>query len=114
MSDSLTCRGRNGRPVKEYLTLADAQSAADYVKTRHKNNMIPYQCARCGRWHLSPASRHTPSQTCACIDHNGKAKESYQTEADAKKRAAIIYREKGVSLSVYPCPLGNGYHLTSR
>ncbi len=69
--------------------------------------MVAYECARCAHWHLCPEDRHTPSWPC---ERCGKA--AYESEKGAERRAAIRWTEGGVTLSVYPCPVGDGYHLT--
>lgn len=69
--------------------------------------MLPYQCERCNLWHLSPKNRMTPSNYCTSC-----GKQGYDTEADARGRAAISKQEKKVELSVYQCPWGNGWHLS--
>ena len=110
---STTCFNRKGKPLTEYYTESDAQEGADYANKLHRNNLTPYRCDKCGLWHLSPQNRQTPSRKCnICKDRNGKPKELYFFEQDAKQRAKILYKEQGVSLSVYECPNGDGWHLT--
>ena len=41
-----------------------------------------------------------------------KHKDLYESEADAGKRAAILKKEEGISLTVYKCPYEDGWHLT--
>ncbi|TKB03365.1 hypothetical protein E5672_10010 [Alteromonas portus] len=111
---SETCFGKvSGKPLTQYYDEAEAQGAADYCKEHYDNDLIPYQCAKCDLWHLSPKSRQTPSQKCSrCIGGYGVEKESYRTKLEARKRANIIYDEQGVILRVYKCKYGNGWHLT--
>ena len=47
-----------------------------------------------------------------CHGCDGKAKDVYKTEFDAQQRARHIRLTRGTSLRVYPCPSGNGWHLT--
>ncbi|MDA3925350.1 MAG: hypothetical protein PF904_11700 [Kiritimatiellae bacterium] len=113
---STTCfNQRNGKPLSEYSSEVEAEGAAIYVNSQHRTNLAPYQCSRCGQWHLSPKNRQTPSRACnICTDTFGSAKELYETREAAQKRARIIRKEKGVKLSVYQCPYNNGWHLTKR
>lgn len=111
---SATCVGKKtGKPLTEYESEREAKEGADHARKRYQSKLIPYHCDKCGMWHLSPASRQTPSRKCTrCTGSDGKLKESYQTEADAWRRADIIRKEQGAVLRVYPCEHGNGWHLT--
>jgi len=111
---SKTCIGKKtGKPLAEYGTEDEAQEAALYANATYKRHLTPYLCSVCNRWHLSPVNRQTPSKKCtACVGGDGQPKDTYTSETDAKRRAAIIRKESGVSLRVYGCPYGNGWHLT--
>jgi len=113
-SKSETCVGkRTGRAVTEYWSESDALDGADHVLEKCGKRMAPYHCARCERWHLSPAERETPSFIChSCTGRNGHAKATYRTEAEARRRAEILREEQGAELTIYPCPSGTGWHLT--
>jgi predicted Zn-ribbon and HTH transcriptional regulator len=113
--NSPTCASsKTGRPLSEYDSKAEAQSAAKYANKNFQNsNVVPYKCSKCGFWHLSPAERQTDSKTCTiCRGSDGKLKEAYATERDALRRAGLLRKEQGVKLSVYVCEHGNGWHLT--
>ncbi len=105
---------KSGRPLTEYDTKTEAKAAARHAnQTYGGNNLIPYKCGQCGFWHLAPADRQTPSETCPiCRGADGMLKESYTTERDALRRAGILRKENGVKLKVYECEHGNGWHLT--
>lgn len=109
-----TCFGRiSGKPLVEYYLKRDALEAAEYSKAEYKNELVPYTCERCNKWHLSPKSRQTPSKTCdLCTATDGSNKESYKTKTDAKTRAGIIRNERGINLFVYQCQHYNGWHLS--
>ena len=110
---STTCFNRNGKPLTEYYTESDALDGADYANKIHRKNLTPYRCEKCGMWHLSPKNRQTPSRKCStCKDRNGNFKDLYFSEEAAKNRADILYKEQGVTLTVYPCPHNDGWHLT--
>ena len=111
---SATCLGKkSGKPLLEYDTEQEALEGAAYTRQRYSSRMVPYRCDTCGKWHLSPESRQTPSHKCShCTGTDGKPKDSYQTEEDARRRAAILRREQGAVLRVYPCEHGSGWHLT--
>ena len=109
---SKSCSGTTGKPLTEYSSQADAKEGAIHAKKAHGLDLAPYRCDTCGKWHLSPKSRQTPSRTCvSCTDSSGNRKELYETEAAARKRAQILRREQGVALKVYHCPYNKGYHL---
>lgn len=102
-----------GNALTEYDTVLDAEMAADYISRTYANELSPYQCKKCGKWHLSLKSRQTPSRTCEyCTDGNGSNKELYETESGAENRAKILLDEVGIRLKVYKCPLQEGWHLT--
>ncbi len=105
---------KTGRPLTEYDSKAEANSAAKHANLNYAgNNMVPYKCSKCGFWHLSPETRQTPSKTCTiCRGADGTLKESYATERDALRRAGHLRKEQGVKLKVYECEHGNGWHLT--
>ena len=109
-----TCFGKqSGEPLTVYFSLIDAEVNAEHLKFVHDKEMVPYECPRCGNWHLSPAERQTPSTSCpVCTGGDGRSKESYQTEQQALRRAEILYDERGISLQVYECEYGHGWHLT--
>ena len=103
---------RNGKPLTVYASKPEAQQSANY-ENQYGRNLVPYQCRKCGEWHLSPKDRQTPSTKCRhCTGLAGKYKDLYESEADAGKRAAILRKEEGISLTVYKCPYEDGWHLT--
>lgn len=112
---SSTCRGRtSGKALTTYADEVSARAGADHALRRHGRAMAPYKCERCGGWHLCPLERQTPSETCpTCRDGSGRPKQRYATWEAAERRADISCSERGVSLRVYPCPSGDGFHLTS-
>ncbi len=105
---------KNGRPLTEYDTKTEAKAAARHAnQTYGGGNLAPYKCSQCGFWHLAPADRQTPSETClVCRGSDGKFKEAYATERDALRRAGHLRKEQGVKLVVYECVQGHGWHLT--
>ncbi len=112
---SSTCLGRASRKLlTTYTDEASARSGAAHALRRYGRAMTPYSCIRCGGWHLCPADRETPSETCRdCHDRSGRPKQRYVSRDAAERRADIVASERGVPLRVYPCPCGDGYHLTS-
>ncbi|QHS15479.1 hypothetical protein GUY17_05970 [Shewanella sp. Arc9-LZ] len=111
---SETCFGKtSGKPLTQYYDEEEAQGAADYSKEFYGDDLSPYHCSKCDLWHLSPKSRQTPSQKCnRCTGGYGVEKESYRSKLEARLRADIIYDEQGISLRVYKCKYGFGWHLT--
>ncbi|MDR3303269.1 MAG: hypothetical protein LBS86_02540 [Treponema sp.] len=114
MSDkSNTCFKKDGEPLSVYYSEDEAEQSSRYVQTHYDLDLVPYQCPRCGYWHLSPRDRQTPNRVCQyCLDSKGKPKQLYETEEAAEQRAAILEDEQGIVLKVYPCPHQHGWHLT--
>jgi len=48
-----------------------------------------------------------------CHGKDGKQKDVYETFQSALDTASHIEKTRGIYLTVYKCPLGNGWHLTS-
>lgn len=110
---SETCFSHQGNAINSYEEKSEAAEHARYIKREHGNSMVPYECAKCGFWHLSPADRQTNSTVCGfCRDRNGNHKDLYLTKRDAERRGEINRKEKGVVLNVYACPHQKGWHLT--
>ena len=103
---------KTGRARKSYSSEASAIEAAKYMPSSY-GEQVPVQCDSCGEWHLTPASRNTPSKTCDyCTDGDGNSKQLYFSRESAIKRVKIIANEHGLHLTVYRCPRENGWHLT--
>ena len=102
---------KDGNPLSVYSSYNSALESASYTG----KNMIPYCCQRCGKYHLKPKEYYCEKvfSRCDCVDHNGKPKDTYKTMNDALKMVKIR-AGSGIKLSVYKCPLGYGYHLTSQ
>ena len=111
---STTCIGKkSGEPLTEYDSLKEAREGANYANRKYQSNLVPYECRECGKWHLSPSDRQTPSEKCPfCKGTNGLPKDAYLNRKDAQRRADILYEEQGVSLQVYRCDHSNAWHLT--
>ncbi|MBT3602837.1 MAG: hypothetical protein HOE48_24005 [Candidatus Latescibacteria bacterium] len=111
---SQTCFGtKSAKPLTEYDSKQEAQQGANHANKMYQQNLVPYQCDKCGQWHLALGNRQTPSKPChRCTGTDGKFKEAYQSREDAQKRANILQEEQGVTLGVYACEHGNGWHLT--
>ena len=80
-----TCVGKvSGKPLTEYDSEAEAREGAEHARQRYGRKLLPYACDTCGKWHLSPAERQTPSRECpTCRGADGKPKESYRSEQEA-------------------------------
>ncbi len=110
---SNTCTGQNG-PLTSYQNIKEARDAANYQNrySRFNFKLEPYQCNKCGYFHLGRADRNTHNERSTCLDSSGHYKDKYPTEADARRRADIIKEEKGVTLYVYKCSNCGMWHLT--
>jgi len=106
---------RNDEPLSVYLSREEAEHSAAYENNRNRElELVPYLCGKCGKYHLSPKDRQTPSKTCLCPDGEGNYKKLYETYEAAKRRADIRYSEseQKTKLYIYPCKYQFGYHLT--
>jgi len=51
---------------------------------------------------------------CLCTDSKHQFKEIYMSEHEAENQAKYLKDMMGVTISVYPCPYSEGWHLTQR
>ena len=49
---------------------------------------------------------------CSCKDSHGALKDAYDTHELAQVEASQLMMDQKFELRVYPCPYGNGWHLT--
>ena len=49
---------------------------------------------------------------CSCKDSEGLLKDPYDTQEIAQRKASELMTRQKIKLRVYPCPYGNGWHLT--
>lgn len=106
---SNSCSSKKGEPLQEYQNITEAQNSANYVKQEYGNDVVPYKCNKCNKYHLSPKNRVTPKTDCQDC-----GKSLYDTKESAELRKNIILKEEGKRLSVYECPNRNGWHLTGQ
>lgn len=113
---SETCFNKSGNPRSVFMTEAEAQESADYERSARGVSLYPYQCERCGLWHLAPQESHVAFKeyACLCLDSHGKSKRLYATHEDAEKARISSEEARGIALTVYPCPDRDGWHLTHR
>jgi len=110
---SITCFRKDGEPKTVYATEMEAKDAAEYVSQEKDMTFSAYRCQKCNEWHICPSNLQTPNRPCSyCTGRDGAPKALYETYDDAKRRANIIYQERGVRLDVYECRYDNGFHLT--
>ena len=50
---STTCQGKRGQMLTEYDTLEDANQGAEFVSDKYGNDVEPWECGTCGKWHLA-------------------------------------------------------------
>lgn len=107
---SSTCMNKDGNPLSVYSNYSEAVESANYIG----NNLIPYFCEKYKYYHLKPEKFYCKQveRKCSCVDHNGNPKKTYMTQEDAEKMANIR-AVSGAKLTVYKCPAGIGFHLTS-
>lgn len=97
-----------------YFSEEDAKSSALYEWTARGSDLYPYKCEKCGYWHLAPLSSKLNVQrnACSCLDSNGRHKALYLTIEDAEKQRMKSEAEQHISLKIYSCSEGKGFHLT--
>ena len=115
---SSTCFGKSGNPLSVFMTEAEAQKSADHERHERSGrgiSLYPYQCERCGHWHLAPEEGRVAfkKNACSCTDSHGNSKRLYATHEDAEKARKSSENARGIALTVYECPEGGGWHLTS-
>lgn len=101
------------KPLSFFTSESEAKKAAKYANKCYGRNLLPYLCAKCNLWHLSPKSSHSKSEECShCADREGRLKLLYVSKHKAQKTADILFKDNGILLNVYSCPHQNGFHLT--
>lgn len=105
---------KTGQPLTVYFSEEDAKSSALYERTARGSDLYPYKCEKCGYWHLAPLSSKLNVQrnACSCLDSNGRHKALYLTREDAEKQRMKSEAEQHISLKIYNCSEGKGFHLT--
>jgi hypothetical protein len=60
----------------------------------------------------SPEDEINQSSLCSCKNSKGEFKDLYDTQELAQQQADQLMSHQILSLRVYPCPYGYGWHLT--
>jgi hypothetical protein len=112
---SETClRVGGAHALTEYDSRECAEEAALTVHFNCQREFSPYQCDRCSMWHLRPASVPSRQSCRRCAGRDGRRKLIYASDIEAEECAHHLSGLEGRELHPYPCPHGNGWHLTSR
>lgn len=81
---------------------------------------IPTQackCGQCGKFHLYPESHElniNPQELCPmCRRSQGGSKKSYPNSISAVAAMTNLTTDRGLGTRAYPCPQGNGWHVTT-
>jgi hypothetical protein len=110
----------------EKLSLSEEDAIAEVLNIwRHyQRPSRQYLCTSCHGWHvrdetsLDVTSDNSPSSYSKCekcVSGDRRKKIAYPFYLDAKEAGiAFLTRDKGLFHRVYPCPLGNGWHLTKK
>ena len=103
-----------GRPRRAYFSRSEAEISAEEYQARFGTEQVAWFCADgCERWHLTCPEHYTPSHPCSsCTSSRGEPKDAYETKDAAERRARLIEKKRPGRLRVYPCPSGQGWHLT--
>lgn len=106
---------KTGEPLSVYITEQEAQQSVDFQKQCGRS-LYPYQCTKCGYWHIAPTiSRiNVKHNACDCRDSNSNPKDLYLTLEDAEKAKYKREAEGSDTLRIYECPYKLGYHLTHK
>lgn len=80
-----------------------------------------FRCGSCRLWHLIDeadleGSLHVNADrsTCAgCMSKLGDQKVIYPSYAVAREAMTRLTAHRGIGSRPYPCPLGNGWHVTT-
>jgi len=56
---------------------------------------------------------YTNTNRCECKGKDGRKKKLYRNKREACEQAQFAKVDRQVQLSIYSCPNGTGYHLTS-
>lgn len=111
------CTGRNGRIIKIYDFLADAESAAIKVSKHNKEGKTfeAYKCNTCEAFHIRPKRTFEKPYKCGhCRSKDGSKKNLYATEADAQIILEDRKAKTAINFEVYSCPYQQGFHLKKR
>lgn len=98
---------RTGRPLAAHWSQELARAEARRLNQAKQLDLEAYRCPQCDYWHLRTARHY-----CSCTCSYGQPKRWYATEQQAQ--AIACDRGMATYLTTYPCPEGDGYHLTSR
>ena len=110
---STSCYGtKSGKPLTEYLNEHDAKSGAAYVLERFGSSMFPYQCDKCGLWHLSPIDRNTSHSSTCYGKISGKTLTQYDCYYKAMCAASRVSEEHDKEMVSYKCERCQLWHLT--
>ena len=81
---------------------------------------IPTQarkCGQCGKFHLYPETPElniNPQELCPmCRRGNGGSKLAYPNSVSAVAAMTRLTTDRGLGTRAYPCPHGNGWHVTT-
>ena len=110
---SSTCFKRNGDALMEYVTLYEAEDSARFVLAKFNNEMTPYFCGTCDKYHLVLKGKVPNSGYSSCTDSKGWPKDSYETEEAAERQAKHLFHTRQIVLHSYSCFNCNYWHLTS-
>lgn len=105
---------KTGEPLSVYVSENDALNGAMLTRINGGPDFYPYQCDKCGYYHLAPENSriNVKRNACHCRDSNGKPKALYLSKEDAEKQRLKSQEEQHIKLKVYRCDEGLGFHLT--
>lgn len=114
MKSSTCFSRRNGEPLTVFMSEQEAMDSVRYEKMVRGADLYPYKCEKCGCYHLAPTDGKINVQrnACSCLDSHGDGKALYLTREDAEKQRKKSEQEQHISLNIYECPEGGGFHLT--
>jgi len=70
-------------------------------------------CTHCDYWHVRSKKSDVHYRLCKCRGQKGQLKRAYLSLSDAERTRDKVDEMRSITLKVYECPRGSGWHLTS-
>ena len=85
--------------ILKYLQIDTMEELGEHIRETLKSSMAIY-------------ADRVDGKICSCKDSKGNLKDPYDTQELAQQKASEQMMMQQAKLRVYPCPYGNGWHLT--
>jgi hypothetical protein len=116
---SQPCKDKvTGQPLKCYEDQWSARLDLAEEWFFGANPLRVKNCRKCGKFHLYPESDEhgtVPQLRCSkCKRSDGEGKACYISSRSALAAMQRLSGQKGIPTRAYPCPQGNGWHVTTK